>query len=262
VLDWARPRRFGFGWLTKDQTSGSGSGSSAGSHETWHSLHVSCGCGYVDGKQPGERGAKRNSVIVRVVVCIVRALRKEGLVRGGVECGCCRRVLAVEVQRTPDWRTIDRKKALARRGAVSNAMENITRGVGRLDGPPSVAAWSWGDTVESIGGGMWSAVGGRRAELRAAAPSWRRGNPQQQRSLLLPGPSVVSLARRAAIGENGLRRDAIKAAAVGLAHTFLALSRGRSNVGLREKQAKTAGSLAQKRDTGRRNFSGPSPKTS
>jgi hypothetical protein len=73
-----------------------------------------------------------------------------------------------------------------------------------------------------------------------AGSSWRRGNPQQQRSLLLPGLAVVSSSRRAAIGENRLLRDAIKAAAVGLAHTFLALSRGRSNVCLPEKQAKTA----------------------
>lgn len=35
--------------------------------------------GYVAGKQPREeRGARRDSVVVRVVVCIVRSLRKEG----------------------------------------------------------------------------------------------------------------------------------------------------------------------------------------
>jgi hypothetical protein len=59
--------------------------------------------GYVDGKLPWEeRGARRDSVIVKVVVCIVRALRKEGLVGAemmnelgagrDVECGSCRRV--------------------------------------------------------------------------------------------------------------------------------------------------------------------------
>jgi hypothetical protein len=40
--------------------------------------------GYVDGKQPWEeRRARGGSVIVRVVVCIVRALQKEGPFRGG-----------------------------------------------------------------------------------------------------------------------------------------------------------------------------------
>jgi hypothetical protein len=37
----------------------------------------------------------------------------------------------------------------------------------------------------------------------------------------------------------------------GLAHTFLVLSRWRSNVRLPEKQAKTARSLPQKRDSGK-----------
>ena len=44
--------------------------------------------GYVDGTQPWEeRGARRDSVIVRAVVCIVRALRTEGLVRAGMVSG-------------------------------------------------------------------------------------------------------------------------------------------------------------------------------
>ena len=72
--------------------------------------------GYVDGKQPSEeRGARRDSVVVRVVVCIVRALRERREVYRevtsvvGVECGCCcRRVLAVGLETcTPDgksWR--------------------------------------------------------------------------------------------------------------------------------------------------------------
>jgi len=39
--------------------------------------------GYVDGTQPWEeRGARRDSVIVRVVVCIVKALRKRDLFEG------------------------------------------------------------------------------------------------------------------------------------------------------------------------------------
>jgi hypothetical protein len=49
---------------------------------TRHGLHPGWG-GYVDGKQPwGERRARRDSVIVRVVVCIVRALQEEGPFRG------------------------------------------------------------------------------------------------------------------------------------------------------------------------------------
>ena len=44
--------------------------------------------GYVDGKQPWEeRGARRDPVIVKVVVCIVRALREEGLF-GVAMVGC------------------------------------------------------------------------------------------------------------------------------------------------------------------------------
>lgn len=70
--------------------------------------------GYVDGKQPSEeRGARRDSVVVRVVVCIVRALRERrevyrevtGVVGVERRC-CCRRVLAVGLETcTPDWKS-------------------------------------------------------------------------------------------------------------------------------------------------------------
>jgi hypothetical protein len=148
-------------------------------------------------------------------------------------------------------------KVPARREPVPMRWKIITWGVGRLDGPGIRGVVVVGRHGRVNGGGGWMrSVGGM------AGSSWRRGNPQQQRSSLLPGLSVVSSSRRAAIGENRLLRDAIKAAAVGLAHTFLAWAGGRSNVCLPEKQAKTARSLPQKCDTGRRNFNGPSPKTS
>lgn len=78
-----------------------------------------------------------------------------------MECGCCKRVVAVEGQRAPDWKTIDLRKVLARREPFPMRWKIITRGVGRLDGPDSVASSSRGDTVGINGEGVGDGCGRR-----------------------------------------------------------------------------------------------------
>jgi hypothetical protein len=79
MLGWARPRHFGFGGLTKDETYRSGSGSSAGSHETRHGLHPGCGwlCrrqATVGGKRGEEGFGNRKG----------RGLHRQGITKGGI----------------------------------------------------------------------------------------------------------------------------------------------------------------------------------
>ena len=109
---------------------------------------------------------------MRVVVCIVRALRerravyREVMGEVGVECGCCcRRVLAVGLETcTPDWKSwrwngpacrLPFPIALEYKMYVGPGMD----AAGRLDGPGSM---SWCAATRSGRWGMWSLV------LRAA----------------------------------------------------------------------------------------------
>jgi hypothetical protein len=125
--------------------------------------------GYVDGTQPWEeRGARRDSVIVMVVVCIVRALRTEGLVFWAEMVQCAEGRGMRELQARSCSRGSQRptgkdrpEKAAVRRVPFPTQMENIH----------SPAEWSGPMPVCVVVGLAGDAVGGAAGSSSSARQS-------------------------------------------------------------------------------------------
>jgi hypothetical protein len=149
--------------------------------------------GYVDGKQPWEeRGARRDPVIVKVVVCIVRALREGGLFGIGT-VGCrqgrgMRELQARSLQLKPPNAQLENYATWGAGRAVCRFQRN----------GKSTRCWP----VRRVGFGVWCRGGSRSGRRGAAGRSVEAATT----TAVAKGLPVEMVRRRwVAIGEDWLR---------------------------------------------------------